>query len=242
MTSTDETEEMIAYLLGELSADRAEEIEEKFFADGEQHDALEAVESELYGDYAAGQLSERRMGLFRERYLQSEAGLERLHFSKALEVVAMGLVPDSHTQTAAQPVGKSPWWRLSFALGTGALVAAFVLLLLLFPQQSGGPKEASLALVAQSQRGDQAVALLPVAQKVFLELAVELQGEVAVRLLQGERELSPPSFERRPGSLIVTIAPATLQDGIYELELSVVEAGQRMVHGYYSFQKGAALH
>jgi anti-sigma factor RsiW len=118
---------LIKYLLGELSEQERDRIEDKYFADDALHERLLALEEDLTDAYVCGQLSSEQNQHFEKWFLRSPERLERLEFSRALVQYA------SH---AAIPTAEQPaLWQsiLSFlrVSPSGQLALACALLALI---------------------------------------------------------------------------------------------------------------
>jgi len=70
------------YLLGSLSEDERNRLEENFFADDAKFEELEVLEDELIDDYVAGELSPDERRQFESKLKQSPRLVERVHFAR----------------------------------------------------------------------------------------------------------------------------------------------------------------
>src|SRR5215475_10061974 len=77
-------EDIIAYLLGELSDEEMENFEDRCFSEEDWRDQLEAVEGDLIDGYLRGELNPERKGHFEQNYLITEARRERVCVAAAL--------------------------------------------------------------------------------------------------------------------------------------------------------------
>src|SRR6185369_635446 len=73
------------YLLGRLSDEEEEKLEERLMVDDELFEELEISKGEIVEEYSAGELSQSDRQSFEERYLASPEGRERFTFSVALD-------------------------------------------------------------------------------------------------------------------------------------------------------------
>jgi len=73
------------YLLGRLSDEEEEKIEERLMVDDDLFEELEISKGELLEEYSAGELSETDRTSLEERYLASPEGRKRYTFSRTLE-------------------------------------------------------------------------------------------------------------------------------------------------------------
>jgi len=77
--------QMMRYLLGGLSDSRRAEIERRYFADEAYWERLQALELELFRDYARGSLPPWRRAQFERRCRGAPGLLERLESARTLE-------------------------------------------------------------------------------------------------------------------------------------------------------------
>jgi hypothetical protein len=119
-------DELVEYLVGDLSDDRRQEIESRYFADDELYDALVAVEHELAYDYAAGTLTPDERRRFEQRFLHTAEQRDRVRTARAvLEAIRRG--PDRRavvspwwlTAAAAVLVAVAGWWVIDRTTPTG---------------------------------------------------------------------------------------------------------------------------
>lgn len=76
--------ELIQYLLGELSEEERLELEDRYLADPDLFHELLEIESDLYEDYARGQMSAGEQRKFERQFLTTQRGRERLALLRAL--------------------------------------------------------------------------------------------------------------------------------------------------------------
>jgi len=116
------------YLLGRLSDEEEEKLEERLMVDDELFEELEISKGEIVEEYSAGELSQSDRQSFEERYLASPEGRERFTFSVALDRLgqrkpAVAPVPmPRHTGLFDRIRAYFNWQRLAFAAGSAALV------------------------------------------------------------------------------------------------------------------------
>ena len=80
----DSDKALIQYLLGELSPEERDAIEDRYFVDDALHEQLVALEEELIDSYVAGDLSAEQRAHFEEWFLRSAERGEKLKFARAL--------------------------------------------------------------------------------------------------------------------------------------------------------------
>jgi anti-sigma factor RsiW len=96
--------EIRRYLLGELSDSEREEVEQRFFTDGDYKEEVLMVEEELLEDYVAGVLIPQERELFHKNYLSAPLQKRKLRLAQALERrAAQASVPTPKT------VGRPSW-------------------------------------------------------------------------------------------------------------------------------------
>ncbi len=238
MSTLEKREEIVAYLLGELDRAEADSLENSLMADEGLFAHIQAVESELYGDYAAGELSARRHRLFAERYLRTDSDLKRLAFAQTLGHHVSSVVEDILPKTEGVRWWKK--WQTSIFAGSGVLVALAIVLLVVRPGSSSLPGTASMTLGESGLRSAEGIASLPKATEVVVrvEIPVGQEGPFELRLLRGDKELSRTQVHRSGTHVEMTLRPEQLSAGIYELELLALRPGDTaVVLGYYSFHK-----
>lgn len=76
--------EMINYLLGNLSPEREQQIEELFFGDDNLFDRLVALKEKLIDDYLQENLPSGDRALFEQNFLSSPAHREQVEFARKL--------------------------------------------------------------------------------------------------------------------------------------------------------------
>jgi len=136
-TAKRDSQEM-RYLLGSLSEDERNRLEENFFADDAKFEELEVLEDELIDDYVAGELSPDERRQFESKLKQSPRLVERVHFARALadKVDSLSSQPEPRSDVLTSkpiPPPKLRWWEI-FTAGQPAFriaLAACLLLLLL---------------------------------------------------------------------------------------------------------------
>jgi len=115
------------YLLGRLSDEEEEKIEERLMVDDDLFEELEISKGELLEEYSAGELSETDRTSLEERYLASPEGRKRYTFSRTLERLpqrkpAPAPVPHQRVSFFDQMRAYFSWRRWAFAAGSAALV------------------------------------------------------------------------------------------------------------------------
>lgn len=130
----DKDEMMVRYLLGELSAEERQNVEEQYFQDDRLFEEFLAAEGELIDDYVQGELPEEVRGKFEAQFLSTPQGRRKVELSRALtsamleepkQVTAAQAEAEAGTQAEARPSwwqslwqrvrGRNMVWQLSFA-------------------------------------------------------------------------------------------------------------------------------
>jgi hypothetical protein len=132
---------LINYLMGALSADDAERIEEISVTDEAIAWRLTSAENDLLDGYARGELAGSAREQFERAYLASPARRQRIAFAKALasraerdiSFAGAGVPAETlrQSQAASRRERKLAWWQAPrFVLQWGFAAAAAVLLIL----------------------------------------------------------------------------------------------------------------
>lgn len=112
-------EVLVEYLLGRLSTEDTERVDELSIADDEVAWRLQAVENDLVDAYVAGRLSGDRLERFTSFYLNSPMRRRRVELARALR--------SPSTRRAARPAPRSflPHWALAAAALIATLGVAY---------------------------------------------------------------------------------------------------------------------
>jgi tetratricopeptide (TPR) repeat protein len=114
-----------SYLLGELSAEELEAVEERLMTDSQFAELALVVESVLVEDYVEGELSGRARKSFEQLFLSTPQGSESIRFAHELKEYAS-------RAGASEPAAKAHWsaWRSAFGAPRWALAAAAIFLII----------------------------------------------------------------------------------------------------------------
>jgi anti-sigma factor RsiW len=94
------TEQLITdYLLGEVSEQQRTEIEERFFANDDFFERVQAAEDDLIDEYVNGELTERERLLFEKNFAITPQRKQRIEFSRSLMQRGGALVRESPRET-----------------------------------------------------------------------------------------------------------------------------------------------
>jgi hypothetical protein len=106
-------EELRRYLLGKLSPDEMDNLEERFFEDGDLFETLSIVEDELIEDYVKDELSATDRLKFETKFLTSKNRKEKLNNARAAQVY-VARVKNLEAKPVAEQSLKTESERLSF--------------------------------------------------------------------------------------------------------------------------------
>jgi hypothetical protein len=121
---------MVRYLLGELSETESEALEQAYFSDPQLFGRLVEIENELVDKYARGQLPPQLRDRFGSFYLSHPERRARAKFAEGL----VAKVDQIQEVTAASPEHTESWWSWLLASMRGPKLAwglSFALLLLI---------------------------------------------------------------------------------------------------------------
>ncbi|MGH9902800.1 MAG: hypothetical protein ACRD68_13410, partial [Pyrinomonadaceae bacterium] len=130
------------YILGSLSGEEAERLDELSFTDDELAGRLRVLENDLVDAYARGELSGRTKEMFDSRCLSSPEWRDKVRFAEVFVVAAdrppaaahsaNGRLASAANLSAEKPASRGGWRRRFFfpmpALGWGLAVAVLALL------------------------------------------------------------------------------------------------------------------
>lgn len=104
---------LIRYLVGRVSEDEAEQLDERSIVDEDFAQRLRAVEHDLVDAYTNGTLTGDALEGFRSQYLRSPAGLAQVEFARALRGAAVaGQASPSRAVSGFEAI---PRWQLAAA-------------------------------------------------------------------------------------------------------------------------------
>jgi hypothetical protein len=118
------------YLLGRLSDEEEEKIQERLMVDDDLFEELEISKGELIEEYSAGELSQTDRESLEARYLASPEGRQRYTFSRALESLPQrkpAPAPVPHRVSFFDQIRAYFNWRgWALAAGSAALLLTMV--------------------------------------------------------------------------------------------------------------------
>ncbi|HEV7905822.1 MAG TPA: hypothetical protein VGO96_18425 [Pyrinomonadaceae bacterium] len=131
MSSQIESNELIKrYLLGELSEQEREQVEQRLMSEDDLYQQLLLAEDDLIDDYISGALSERDRAKFGGRFLHVPELRQDVQSVKALRQYALQRAPQVHTRDSPAPAHFSlfDWFGKFFMLpAVGATLAGMLL-------------------------------------------------------------------------------------------------------------------
>jgi hypothetical protein len=201
MKNNDEEQRLVRrYLLGDLTAEEQEQLEEHFMTNSEYREKVLLIEEELIQDYLAHKLSDEERERFDEHFLSTPQQIQKLGIAKALnqyfsvEAAAHSPPLSGEPQHADAKPGRVGFFRLRNPLLAFSLAALLLIVL-------GG----SWVLIDRWRGPDQLVA----------EQDREFQKELA-RLnsspSSGNESPSNPELPRAE-ALTLTLPPVTFRGG-----------------------------
>jgi hypothetical protein len=97
------------YLLGRLSGDEQQKIEERLMVEDELFDEFEASKDELVEEYHAGELAQNERQWLEENFLATSEGRERYAFTLAMECLQQRPDPLPDPPEPVVPTNPRPW-------------------------------------------------------------------------------------------------------------------------------------
>ncbi len=243
ITNKDQTK-VRDYLLGYLSDDEQEKIEERLMTDDELFEELEISKNELIEEYRAGELTQADRQRFGNGYLASPEGRSDYTFAMALDCMEKPAPPPKPSNFFDQLAAFFTPQRLKFAgVALSALVVIVVAVLILRP---GPQKSLALTLTSTAARRN---ASDPKIQRVTISSDVK---ELRVTLTLPQPVTQPTNYRAElddrsqtknvtlasndAGSVVVVIPAGQLPAGYYALRLYEVKSDgkeQRVPGDYY---------
>ena len=233
------------YLLGQLSDDDQELVEQRLLMEDDFFEELEIGKDELVDEYFHGQLLEADSLWFEQNYLASSEGKRRLGFSKALRTYVRDH-PKPQKSVGFFERLANLWSRQPILVGALASLAALVLVVGLWViTRSPAPTNfATLTLPSvsstrstgpESQRtsnrdqGLRLILLLPESVNEGGQFRVELSNDKGLsRILQPTAQTAQ--------SVTVEIPAGQLAPGQYAIILKMVnDRGEQRIPGTYYF-------
>lgn len=235
------------YLLGHLSDEEQQEIEERLMTDDDLFEELEISKGELIEEYCAGELNQNEHQWFERHYLASPEGRQRYTFTVALNCIKRPVAAPKRAgllERLAAFFKTQPW-----VVVTATSLAGIALIgILLFP----GPQPSSVSVTLVNSaivRGDGDDSTPPItltipsnAGEVMAYLPLPRTSTPAVQRYRAEldnrTEKKPVKVaEHNDSSVLVVIPARALPHGIYELTLTAIQSDgtEQTIPGSYRF-------
>ena len=233
------------YLLGNLTEEEQQKIEERLMVEDDLFEELEISKGELIEEYRSDELPRKERSWFEQNYLATPEGRQRYAFAAALECVM---------QPSAQPERPTLLERLRsfFTTQRWALATATAIVLIavvIVAVQLSRPRT-SIAVTLTNSISNRA-STEPKYRQVPLRSGI---GELKVSLVlpesavrgtsyrveldkRGETEdLTPTAYDAN--SVSVVIPASKLPPGIYSLKLFAIDANgtEQRIRGDYFFE------
>lgn len=241
------------YLLGNLSDDEQEKIEERLMVEDELFEELEISKGELIEEHRAGELTQKEQQWFARHFLASPEGIQREAFAAAIECLEHLENAPVHVKPVPAPAGFLERLQAFFANQRSAAatlvgVAAVLLVAAFFLIPRGPEKFVAVNLTSSviSTRGtdDDKYPRIKVPSDVS-ELRISLALPQASTpgtnyrvQLDNRREVKNLEISGHDtNSVLVVIPTRQVPPGFYALTLQEIKADgtQQPVPGYYFF-------
>ena len=225
------------YLLGRLSDEEQEKIEERLMVDDDLFEELEISKGELIEEYSAGELSQTDHESFERNYLASPEGRQRYTFSRALD--CLNQRQQRHPAPAPRPVTLFEqlraffnWRRWPVAVRSAAFVGSAALLLTVATWQFLRPPvfvsvglTSNVANRSPGARQYHPITLTPDTDEVRFSLQLPQSATPRTAyLVELDNQTDITTFTpltQAQNSVLVTIPTNKLSPGIYALSLKV---------------------
>ncbi len=228
---------LIRYLLGELSEEEQERIEQRYISDPEFYEQLLTVEDDLIDVYAEGALSQSRRERFEDHFLRSPERQARVGFAKAWIAYVSRQSKSARAEPAVQKASLFGFLRFERWPVAVRITAALVLLL-------GGAFLVAETLRLRSrlqQTESQRAALENGQQELKQQIEAERQrGEELLSELQREREAHDSQTnnpDQKTGIISFFLSPGLVR-GTAQAKRLVIQPETRQVRLQVSFDKG----
>ena len=234
------------YLLGHLSNEEQEKIEERLMTEDDLFEELEISKDELIEEYRAGELPRKDHDWFEEHYLASKEGRQAHATAAALNFLNR-MTPAPRKLTwfeRLQNFLNAHRWAMAAA--TSSAVVLIVAALFIFrPRPSTSYAFTLNSTISQRSSGDARSVKVPLNSDIG-ELRITLQ--IPERVTRGTdyrvelddrgetTKLKPASHDEN--SVVVVIPAASVREGLYALRLYVIKSDgtEQMIPGEYLFE------
>jgi len=232
------------YLLGYLSDDAQEKIEERLMTDDELFEELEISKNELIEEYRAGDLTQDEEQRFGNGYLASPEGRSDYTFAMALDCMEKPAPTPKPLSFFDQLASFFTPQRLKFAgVGLSALIVIVIAVLILRP---GPQKSLALTLTSTAARRNasdpkiQIVTISPDVRELRISLTLPQSASQPANYraeLDDRSQIKDVTLAGHDADSVVAVIPASqLPVGYYALRLYEVRSDgkeQRIPGDYY---------
>jgi len=236
------------YLLGHLSEEEQQKIEERLMTEDELAEELEITTGELIEEYYSGELNQDDRSWFARHYLASPEGRQRYTFTVALNCLKRPLPAPQHLSLLERLESFFNKHRWEVATATAVVLIAvivFVWVLRYKPQSAVSITVVNTATVRGSEDNDPPpvrVALPSNATELRALLPLPTTSAPNVQRYRAEldnrtEKKTVKVAEHNNNSVVVVIPAAELPRGIYELTLTAIQVDgmEQAVPGSYRF-------
>ena len=245
--STNDQAKVRDYLLGHLSDEEQEQIEQRFMTEDQLFEELEISKGELIEEYKADDLPQKDREWFKDHYLASSEGRQRHAF-----VLALDSIPSP--QPAPQPLTwfeqlkallRTRPWVVAIATGTALVLIAAVLII---PRSQTGSTfyafNLNSTLTRRSGGDGRYYKVAPDPNVNELRITLQLpEGATHGTDYRAELDDRSEKTSLKPvshdvNSVVIVIPTASLHEGLYALRLYAVQGGgtEQPVPGEYLFE------
>ena len=237
------------YLLGHLTEEEQQNIEERLMIEDDLFEELEISKGELIEEYCAGELTEPEHRWFGQHYLASAEGRQQHTFALALQCIKRPVL-EPQPLTLFERLGAFlQKWRWAVAIGApAALVIAIAIGLQVSRRTQASPTFYSFSLnstVSQRSSSDARYHIVQLSPEIG-ELRITLQLPQGVtRGTNYSVELDDRRATRRlnatshdANSVLVVVPTAQVPEGLYALRLysNKDDGSEQLIPGEYLFR------
>jgi len=220
------------YLLGQLSEEQSQAIEQRMLSEDDFFGELEITEAQLVDDYVGGCLTSDERDQFEKHFLATPERQQNLQFARLLRRYVA-----SHP--IHKPAAQSWWqqwenqsWGLRVAAGVTAVAIIAVALWFAVPRASSPDTLATVTLtIGSGNRAEGGVSQTMPLPSGNLKIVLRLPDNVApetvhqVRLIAGEGTTRIFDITERDAKTVSLVIPSSqLKRGSYALKLLVLSA------------------
>jgi len=243
--NTEDHSRIREYLLGQLSEDEQQKIEERLMVEEALFEEFEISKGELVEEYCAGELPQREQEWFKLNYLASAEGRERYTFTLAVDHLARPPVvaEPNWRERLLNYFKRQPWSVAAIASATAAIVIASTITLTRVgpPQSDVYLTLSNSALNREGGTLPQKTTLPPNTRELKIKLLLPQPAAPGARyravLDDKNSEKAVKVNEQSGDSVTVAIPREQLPPGEYALDLYVIkpDGTEQLMPGSYFF-------